>query len=333
MIKQFFTLLLICLFSLLLFFGCNSKEEAGRTSDITEETAAYLCDMVTDSNYGGVGGDWIVIGLARSEYDVPDDFFDNYYNDIVDYVKSSGGILNQTKYTEYSRLILALTAIGKDPTDVGGYNLLTPLGDYEGTLNQGINGPIWALIALDSGHYEIPVNPDASTQATRDMYLEKILSAQLSDGGFALSSGNEATADVDLTAMALTALANYTDRSDVASAVEKGLTCLSSLQNENGGFICYGEENAESVAQVVVALTTLNIGINDSRFVKNDHTVIDNLLTFRLEDGGFCHTASLGRTDQMATEQAFYALVAFKRYESGLSPLYRMDDQQQGEVK
>lgn len=32
---------------------------------------------------------------------------------------------------------------------------------------QGVNGSIYALLALDSVGYEIPQNPDAAVQATR----------------------------------------------------------------------------------------------------------------------------------------------------------------------
>ncbi len=77
------------------------------------------------------------------------------------------------KYTEYSRVIIALTSIGKDPKNVGGYNLLLPLGDFEKTTWQGINGAIWALIALDCGQYDMPYNADAQIHATREMYVEK----------------------------------------------------------------------------------------------------------------------------------------------------------------
>ena len=148
-----------------------------------EDTAAYLQMAVPSPQVGSIGGEWAVIGLARGGYEVSSDYYDN----VVSYVQACGGVLHERKYTEYSRLIVALSAIGADPADVAGYNLLTPLGDFDKTVWQGLNGPIWALIALDAGNYEMPVNPEAKTQATRQMYVDEILSRQLRDGGWNLN--------------------------------------------------------------------------------------------------------------------------------------------------
>ena len=175
------------------------------------DTAAYVYDIVDNPQVGSVGGEWAIIGLARSGYELPDEYYQDYYSTVEAYVKACDGVLHTKKYTEYSRVILALTAIGKDPSDVAGYNLLTPLGDYDKTIWQGLNGPVFALIALDSGNYDIPQNPDAATQATRALYVEEILSRQLADGGWSLSGtgGSSGAADPDITGMALQALAKY----------------------------------------------------------------------------------------------------------------------------
>ena len=137
-----------------------------------EDTAEYLYRTVKAPQVGSVGGEWAVLGLARSGYEIPPKYYEDYYNTVVEYVKDCKGILHEKKYTEYSRLIVALTSIGADPANVGGYNLLTPLGDFNKTIWQGINGPIWALIALDSGNYAMPKNSSAATQATRAMYVD-----------------------------------------------------------------------------------------------------------------------------------------------------------------
>jgi hypothetical protein len=168
----------------------------------------------------------------------------------------------------------------------------------------------------------MPVNAGAETQATRELYVDEILSRQLGDGGFALSG---TSADPDITAMALQALAKYTDRADVAEAVEEALSCLSALQNSAGGYASWGTANSESVAQVIVALGELGISLDDSRFVKNGNTLVDNLLSYAVAGGGFRHTPD-GTVNQMATEQAFYALVSARRNENGKNSLYRMSD-------
>ena len=288
-------------------------------------SAAYMVSAVKAPEVSSIGGEWAVLGLARSGYSVPKDYFDTYYANVEKYVKSCKGVLHDRKYTEYSRVILALTAIGRDPSNVAGYNLLTPLGDFEKTIWQGLNGPIWALIALDSGNYSIPKNTAAKTQATRQLYIDEILNRQQKDGGWTLDDTGDS--DPDMTAMVLQALAKYQDQSAVKAATDKALTFLSKAQDRNGGFASWGTVNAESAAQVIVSLCELGIDLNDSRFVKNGHGLIENLLTFRQSNGSFTHTLdSAEGNNQMATEQCFYALVAADRSENGKSSLYRMND-------
>ena len=316
------------LLTLLLIVGVAMPALAANSSlsDNVSKTAAYMLQAVQKPQVGSIGGEWAVLGLARSGYDVPQQYWDDYYAEVESYVKECGGVLHNKKYTEYSRVILALSAIGADPTDVAGYNLLTPLGDFEKTIWQGINGPIWALIALDSAGYEMPVNAAAKTQATRQMYIDEIISRQLDDGGWNLTAkGGSSAADADITGMALQALAKYQDQPKVKAATEKALLCLSDMQNDKGGYSSYSTTNLESVVQVVTALCELGIDINDPRFIQNGNTLLDNLLSYRQADGSFCHTAG-GGTNQMATEQGFYGIVAAMRADRGQNTLYRMND-------
>ena len=287
-----------------------------------DKVANYLYETVEKPSVGSIGGEWAVFGLARSELDIPDGYFEDYYKAAEKYVKDKKGVLHTKKYTEYSRVIIALTAIGKNPCNIGGYNLLTPLGDYEKTILQGINGPVWALIALDSVSYDMPKNSSAKIQATREMYISYILERQLSDGGWALTGDKS---DTDVTAMALQALAKYQENNEVKSATEKALGFLSAAQNKTGGFSTYGEETAESCAQVLVALCELGIPVDDKSFVKNGNTVLDSILAFYDGNGGFKHIID-GDTNLMAPEQCFYALVALKRMNEGKNSLYSMRD-------
>ncbi len=314
------------------FAAAASAATAVQLDSVIADTAQYIYKTVKNPQVGSVGGEWAVLGLARSGYEVPEKYFQDYYTTVESYVKACGGVLHKKKYTEYSRVAVALTSIGRDPRDVAGYNLLTALGDFEKTIWQGINGPVWALIALDSGNYPMPENPDAEIQATRNMYVDEILRRQLPDGGFSLfggtdyaTEGDEAS-DPDITGMALQALAKYQHRSDVRKVTEEALSRLSALQNNDGGFASWGTANSESCVQVIVALTELGISLEDSRFVKQGNMLVDNLLTFYMEGRGFLHTADGSGSNQMATEQGFYGLVAAQRAENGKNSLYRMDD-------
>ena len=292
------------------------ESQMAQLDTIYKTTGDYISGLGTPG-VGSIGGEWMTIGLARSGRDVPD----GYYDAVVDHVKANideNGRLDYARSTENSRIILALTAIGKDVTDVGGYNLLGGLDSMEFIENQGINGPIWALIALDSHDY--PTSGDV----TREKLVQTILDAALENGGWALTG---TTADPDMTAMAMQALAPYYDTDEnVRAAVDKALDVLSAAQLPTGGFASWGSENSESCAQVIVALTALGIDpATDSRFVKNGMTALDALASFYVDGGGFRHTAS-GELDGMATEQGYYALAAYYRFVNGQTSLYDMSD-------
>ena len=308
---------LLLLLAMLVSLAACGKEETP-----VEKTARYLQAQIPEPTCAAVGGDWLVFGLARSGLKAPQKYFDTYYKNVEDYIVSVDGVLSRKKNTEYSRVILALTAIGKNPADAAGFNLLLPLGDFDETVRQGVNGAIFALLALDSGGYEIPEAPEAETQATRELYVGELLRREIPDGGWALTGG---TPDADMTAMALQALAKYRDRQDVEDAVQRGLAALSALQEPNGAYLSWDEENSESVCQVIVALTELGISLDDERFVKNGQTLPQVLERFACEDGSYRHSLN-GNSDEMATEQAFYALAAIHRAETGETTLYDMTD-------
>ena len=293
--------------------------ELGKKADsIYKTTGDYLAKLGTPS-VGSIGGEWMALGLARSGRTVPE----GYYDAVVKYVKDnidSNGRLDKNKATENARIILALTAIGKDVTNVDGHDLLAGLNEMSYLSKQGINGAIFTLIALDSHNYT------PAGDVTRDKLVQAILEAQISsDGGWSLDGKN---ADVDMTAMAIQALAAYyKSNSSAKKAVDKGLSWLSSVQQNDGGFTSWGAANSESCAQVIVALTALGIDpTKDSRFIKNGVSVLDALCSFAVNGGGFKHLATETSANGMATEQGFYALVAYYRLLNGQTSLYDMTD-------
>lgn len=283
---------------------------------IYKTTGDFMATLGTPT-VNSTGGEWMVIGLARSGRTVPAGYYDN----VVEYVKAKADAnerLHPTKVTDNARVILALTAIGKDVTNVGGHNLLKGLDSMDYVQAQDINGPIFTLIALDSHNY--PTMGDV----TREKLIQVILDAQLNDGGWNLSAEN---ADPDMTAMAIQTLAPYYKTNEtVKAAVDKALEALSALQRSDGGFDSWDTVNSESCAQVIVALTALGIDPTaDSRFVKNGHTVLDALAGFYVTGGGFRHTAG-GERNDMATEQGYYALAAYYRFANTQTRLYDMSD-------
>ena len=314
--KRIFAALLALL---LLLCACGAEEPWQAAYRRTGQALAAQ----EDYGVGSIGGEWAVIGLSRSGL-LKQETAQAYLQTVEDYVRSIGTArLDHAKSTENSRIILGVTAAGGDVTDIGGVNLLEGLTDMAFVSYQGLNGPIWALIALDCGGYEIPDAQPGEEQTTREALIRLLLRERKADGGWCFSGD---ASDADMTAMALTALAPYRERGEVAEAIEGALQCLSEMQMENGCFASWGSENSESCAQVIVALTALGIDPQkDARFLKNGRSVLDALCDFVLDDG-FYHSAELVEVNGMATEQAYYALTAYARFRDGKSRLFDMTE-------
>ena len=308
----------------------EAPREAQDVSKTLEDTMAQLAATVTEPAFGTTAGEWTVLDLARGGYyKAGNDYFADYYNRIVETVNTTAakvnlnGALHKSKSTDNSRLIVALSAIGKDATAVGNWNLVEAYSanGFTWIKKQGINGSIWALIALDSGNYQ-------TTDATiRQQCIDSILSLQHDDGGWSLMANKTYASDPDITGMALTALYPYRNQAAVAEACAEAFACLSAMQHENGTFASGGAECAESCAWVIVACTTWGINPDtDSRFIKNGNSVVDALLSHYLEDEKmFQHVVGAG-SNAMATDQSCYALIAYDRFINGEKALYDMSD-------
>lgn len=296
------------------------------------DTKKYIQNNVPAPVVASDRGEWAVLGLARAGVELSDAYIQAYYGKVVAYVRKNmgaDGVLvdpesRNPTVTDNERIILALTAIGKDPANVGGKNLLAALQDRNimqvtNTSDTDINGLVFGLLALNSGNY------------TQDSYwlVQAILTQQNEDGSWSASAEKKPAGDVDMTAMALQALAPYYNEggdTTVNTAVDKALQWLSDKYKGKG------YTSAESCAQVVVALSALQLNANsDSSFVKTvdgaPTSVLGDLLRYYLGEGqGFKHAASGMTADQKATEQALYAMAAYERYCRRTNALYDMTD-------
>lgn len=296
------------------------------------DTKKYIQNNVPAPVVASDRGEWAVLGLARAGVELSDAYIQAYYGKVVAYVQKNMGadgvLLDPESHnptvTDNERIILALTAIGKDPANVGGKNLLAALQNKDimqvtNTSDTDINGLVFGLLALNSGNY------------TQDSYwlVQAILTQQNEDGSWSSSADTKPVGDVDMTAMALQALAPYYNEggdTTVNAAVDKALQWLSA-KYKNTGYT-----SAESCAQVVVALSALQLNANsDSSFVKTvdgaPTSVLGDLLRYYLGEGqGFKHAASGMTADQKATEQALYAMAAYERYCRRTKALYDMTD-------
>ena len=271
--------------------------------------------MLTDENSviaGYSGSDWIAMTLVFSGVE---DAYEDYLKMLQAYVEEqymANGCLDSFKATEYHRIALTMLSLGGDPTNVTVDGTTVDLV-AEGTYNfhgetpgqQGSNGLSYALMTLDAKDYEVPEN----AKFTREGMIDELLSYQTDEGGFAMT-GN-ISADLDITSMAVQALAPYMGDEKVSTAVKAALAWLSDQMTDAGTFSSYGSENAESVAQVILALCALGLDPEkETDFIKDGTTLLDGLNQFRCNDNMYMHLKGDDVSDGMATYQALLALEA-----------------------
>ena len=330
-----------------------------KKSTVGSNADGYLMNDGFLSLAGTTPGDWYPIGLGRLGITDNQTGYLAVINETVQKRYQTAEKLDRTKSTEWHRIALAVLASGGDPRHMGVNGEIDLIAD--GTYNrgltvspgrQGINGWIWGLIALDSKRYEVP----SDAVNTREDFIVEILRTQRTDGGFALTGE---VSDVDITAMAIQALAPYYNSETVyfytssvvktsegayaecsktvREVIDESVAWLSSVQCSDGDFSSWGMQNVGSTAQVLVALSTLGVdALHDSRFIKNGNTVLDGILKYRLSNGGFVHsftydpdnpTSLPDQANTMASEQVLYALVSLWRYQNGMRPLYDMREE------
>ncbi|WP_055106265.1 DUF4430 domain-containing protein [Paenibacillus ihumii] len=285
-----------------------------RIKEAIARSAAWILNNRSFSKHDNFN-DWDAIALARSGKQVPAE----YYSVLESHIREKNGEFRLV--TDYERMALAAVSIGKDPRSVAGFDLLEKIYNNTRMTNQGTNGLVFALLALDAAKADIP----GDALWTRDKLIAAVLQQQNSDGGFPISKETNGQSDIDMTAMALQALAKYQDRKAVKAATDKALAWLSQQQQANGGFKAWGVETSESISQVIIALSSLDIPLDDKRFVKARGDLLTALQVYMNKDGGFAHTAG-GASDYMATHQGLMALGAYERMLKKQSALFDMSD-------
>lgn len=295
-----------------------------------------LLDGVVLEGAGTSGSDWLAFSISRMKQpDNQSDYLEAmqkqvetlYQDDIKKTIEEQ-----HINPTDFYRAILTINACGGDATSFGtdkddkAINLVEDgIFDcvFEDLGAQGANSYIWALLSVDSKNYEEPEN----AKWTREKLVDAILEKEQDDGGFSLSSDGDS--DVDITAMALTALAPYKDEADVKEAVENGFSWLSGQQMTDGAMPSMGTENVESTDWTLIAVCSNDINpLEDARFIKEGNSLLDGILQFRTEEGGIAHSLAKNENaaDAMAGYQTLYALESYRRYEQGEPALFDLSD-------
>ena len=262
---------------------------------------------------------WAAIALAKAGKRMDETaYLDTLEQEVAECYERDGG-LSDYKATEYHRIALTMLALGGDPEQIQGKNGTTINLVADGTWNfpggspglQGSNGLIYALLLLDAGDYE----PPADKAQLRKEYVEELLSYQKESGAFCLD--NSLSGDIDITAMAVQALAPY-EENEAKEAVMRALNWLADRMTEDGGFIYEDSDSSESSSQMILALCALGRDpAEDEQFRKNGTDLLTGLDRYRLKNGMYVHTTEGGKENKMATWQALLALEAVERLRTG----------------
>ena len=275
--------------------GVDVKEEAKKGESGALD---YIEKNHSEKGYA-YGNEWLIYAMKQSEKELSEEVKNAYYDSVVKEIKKWNA---SRKPTDMERVALALASLGKDITDVDGVNLAAMIYHSE-KLGNGSNELSYALLALDAANIEIP----SDARWSRAAMIKELLKFQNSNGGFGLTDNKSAS--VDMTAMALQALAPYQNRAGVKEAIDQALVYLQNQMRDDFG---YG--NAEATAQVLLALTCLGIDPTsvEAGFGTSDFNMITNLMKYQNEDGGFSHLTNDNKSQEMSTGQVLQALQAYR---------------------
>lgn len=260
---------------------------------------AYLDEQLTKLHENdGVtyGFEWYIISMLRAGKTIDSDILEEYYASVSETVKTW---TTDTKPTDIERTALALTSMKKDIIDVDGVNIAELI--YNNIhLNDGSNELAYALIALDAANISIP----ETESKTKESMVEDILKFQSTDGGFGLF--NNETSDVDMTAICLQALAPYQSEDSVKTASEKGIAYLKNTLSDE-----YNFSNANSTAQVLLALSVLNVDIYENGFGNETSNIITAVNEYKNPNGnGYMYNETV---NPMTTVQIMQAYDAYRK--------------------
>lgn len=304
-----------------------SPDNEAKADEGTLSAAKYFDANRTIDAYT-YGQEWEIYAFATSGRKIDDALIANYKKSLTVHKAEWSG--NTAKVTDCERVALALTALGEDITSFDGVNLIADICSHE-DLAASANNVVYALIALDEAGISNEVLRASGSSWTRVQLVCALLSFQNPDGGFTIDAGG--ASNVDMTAMALQALAPYVDddacavapasngQPSVASAVDNALGFLRGQMN---GLCDFG--SVESNAQVLLALVALGKDPVNTKngFARGANSLIAAICAYEVADGkGYAHTMGSdgkpGNANALATVQALRALSAYKSAGSGVN--------------
>ena len=221
--------------------------------------------------------------------------------EIMAVIVGAGGetYLGRASYTYAAGAVRAMQYLGMDPGDINGLDYIVPLTNTSKaapTSTQNFNSYLYDIASIDP---EVWRSRGVDGDMLAEQFITRVLADQTLDGGFddfygySVATAKEGQTvigqgSVPETISALSALALYRDKENVAAAIEAGLTYLSSVQLADGSFECWGDTpNGAVTLSMLSLMDKLDISIDDERFVKNGNTVADAMRTFYVDGVGF----------------------------------------------
>lgn len=257
--------------------------------------------LMAAHNTAGVtyGYEWYIITMLRAGKSIDEEILEEYYASVTEEVKTWN---SEVKPTDAERTILALAIMGKDITNVEEVNIAEFVYNSQ-KLSAGSNELAYALISLDAAKAEIP--DDAVWN--RESIIEAILTFQTESGGFGLTDNT--SADVDMTAICLQALAPYRDNETVKEATDKALVYLKETISEDYAFT----DNVNSDAQVLLAAASFKIDVTnpENGFGNSENNLVTAIEKYRNPDGnGYMYGENVS---SLATFQVMQAYDAYRK--------------------
>ncbi|MEG2521355.1 MAG: prenyltransferase/squalene oxidase repeat-containing protein [Anaerovoracaceae bacterium] len=292
------TIVAIMLVVMLLITGCGAKNLEENLNNEIKDLGNIVLEKTPEATVSSVGGEWAVIGLSQSGVKVDENYYNVYLDNVRAKVKSTKGKIDGN-FTDSARIILALTAIGKSPKNIEGYDLTKEIDNYGEAVDQGINGVAYGLIASNSCDTKLK---------NEEKYVDYLLNSQLKDGSFTFDEGGQ-SGQIDVTAMVIQALSYYKDRPEINKAINKATKFLSGKQLKDGTM-----GSCEATCQTIIGLRSIGINpFEEETFIKEKATLGNSLLEFKVKEG-FAHKVG-EEPSGMATEQSLLAMAALKKIE------------------
>ena len=252
------------------------EDSSGLYTVFSLARAGFKADKFYDSVYAKVKAQLGAIKTSTGKF----------YDDTNKKYVSQESILKDGAASQtYAKIALCVTALGKDASNVNGFNLIEKLADksvYEASSIYSRETTI--LMAIDSKNYELPTGDNYLTRA-------ELVNKTVSDVDSQIKTSIDWNS-IDSAVMQIQPLCAYqtkdvdgVDKSAVKKACDKVLNFMYNKQGADGK---YGDSqsasNAWTTAQVMITAGLFGIDAateeNGTDFIKNGVTLYDDALAF-----------------------------------------------------